>query len=120
MPGESRATLLRAVPPGAHVSNPAGFWTRRNAAGSVEIAGQAEAKGSPARADLGGPACGESRVPGILQPGAPAHDALAAVAVLPGRAVGRRTLVAVMPAVAYPFPDIAEHVVEAERVRREG
>src|SRR4051794_10634345 len=87
---------------------------------SVEIAGETEADRGAPRADVAGPTRRETRVPGILQPGAAAGDPLAAIAILPGGPVGRGALVGLVPAIAGPFPDIAKRVVEAEGVRREG
>ena len=51
--------------------------------------------------------------------GTAAHNAPTTIAVLPRTAVGRRTLIVVVPAIFSPLPDIAKHVVEAELVWRE-
>ena len=68
-------------------------------------------------------AVGRAEVLRSVVPGATAHHTPAAVAatfLFPSRAVlGRRTLVAVVPAVLHPFPDVAGGVIEPERVRLE-
>ena len=51
--------------------------------------------------------------------GAAAHNASAAIAVLPRTAVRRCTLIVVVPTIFSPLPDIAKHVVETELVWRE-
>src|SRR5262245_12333755 len=47
---------------------------------------------------------------------AAAHDAAAAVAAGPGRAVGARVAIVLAEAVLDPLRDVAVHVVEAERI----
>src|SRR6185369_3077889 len=54
-----------------------------------------------------------------IAPRAAAQDAALAIAGAPRRAVERAADVELVPAILDPFPDIAEHVVEAEGVRRE-
>src|SRR5688572_6473828 len=51
-------------------------------------------------------------------PGTATGNPLRAIAGEPGAAVRRSACVARVPAVLGPFPDVAEHVVEAEAVRR--
>src|SRR5215475_4211712 len=65
-------------------------------------------------------AVGGAEVPRFVVPGTAAHDTLSAVATCrPCRAVRRRSVVVVVPAILDPLPDIAVHVVQAECIRRE-
>src|SRR5262249_40994976 len=61
---------------------------------------------------------GDTQQPRIREPGAAAQNAVAAGSRDPGRAVARRTAIAlvIMIAVLRPLPDVAERVIEAEGV----
>jgi hypothetical protein len=67
---------------------------------------------------------GRTEDPRIDDPGAAAADAVArgifSFSVRPRRAIARGTLVAVMPDVLHPLPDVAVHVVKTPGVRRIG
>ena len=61
-------------------------------------------------------AVGRAEVLRIKEPGTAANDTAATVTSPPRRAVRGCTLVAVVEAILHPFPDVAVHVVEAERI----
>src|ERR1043166_3505417 len=50
----------------------------------------------------------------VVLPGAGAQHVRRAVATEPGRAVGRRALIRLVPAILHPLVDPASHVVQAE------
>src|SRR5215510_10181881 len=65
-------------------------------------------------------AVGRAELPRLVVPGTAAHDAATAVAACrPCRAVRRRSVVVVVPAILDPLRNIAAHVVQAERIGRE-
>lgn len=64
------------------------------------------------------PGCGAEEHSGTI-PGTATRNAQATIAGEPGRAVGRRAVVAVVPAILHPLPHVAVHVVQSEPVRRE-
>src|SRR5262249_57148475 len=61
-------------------------------------------------------AIGRAEDIGIAAPGTATNDTIGAVAGGPGRPVRRRAMVVVLEAILHPFPHVAEHVVQAERI----
>ena len=68
----------------------------------------------------GGPvAAGRAEDPRIVEPGTAADDAATANLSRPRRTISGCSVVIVVIAVLDPLPDVAMHVVEAERIGRE-
>src|SRR5712675_267634 len=79
----------------------------------------------PEADDVGPIVCGVKTAAGgaeearIEVPGTTAKDTVLALSSRPGRAVGRRIVVIVVPTIRRPFPHVAVHLVEAPRVGME-
>src|SRR5207237_5758377 len=80
-------------------------------------AGAAEADGGAAEVGVAGGPGGAAAVVGDVVPRAAADDVLPGVLADPGAAVCGGPLVAGVPAVCRPLPDVAVHVVQPPGVR---
>src|ERR1700722_2505201 len=65
-------------------------------------------------------AVGGPQAPRIAEPGAAAKDTALAVSHGPSRAVCRRALIIVVPAILHPFPDVAVDLVKPPLIGLEG
>jgi hypothetical protein len=93
---------------------------RRAGALLLESAGDSEANDAQPVSGCASGTGGGANLVKKTGPGTAAEAMAAAIAGHPCRSIGRRTTVVLVQAVLYPFPDIADHVMETESVRREG
>src|SRR5262245_25547756 len=93
--------------------------SRGNALAARERPGDPKAQKVAPVAGLDPEAVRGAQAPRRIEPGAAAHHAPGTIFLQPGRAIRRRALVAVVPAVLDPFPHVARRIVQTELVGRE-